>query len=51
MAGIKTLELDPSKDKNIFKTLVTDAVGRNKNLWQFACFCSAQESKCSIALD
>ena len=51
MAGIKTLELDPSKDKNTFKTLVTDAVGRNKNLWQFACFCSAQESKCSIALD
>jgi hypothetical protein len=48
--GIKSLELDPTRE-NVYKTLVADAVGRNKNLWQFACFCSAQESGCSIALD
>ena len=50
MAGIKTMELDPSKE-SIYKTLMDDAVGRNKNLWQFACFCSAQKNRCSIALD
>ena len=50
MAGIKTLELDPTRE-NIYKALVEDAVGRNKNLWQFACFCSAQDGRCSIALD
>ena len=50
MPGIKTLELDPTK-KNIYNTLVANAVGRNKNLWQFASFCSAQVSRCSIALD
>lgn len=50
MAGIKTLELDPTWD-TIYETLVADAVGRNKHLWQFGCFCSAQEGRCSIALD
>ena len=48
--GIKPLELDPTRE-NVFNTLVTDAVGRNRNLWQFACFCSAQKNRCSIALD
>ena len=48
--GIKSLELDPTW-KNVYNTLVADAVGHNKNLWQFACFCSVQESRCSIALD
>jgi len=48
--GIKRLEKDPDL-KNIFDSLKNNAVGRNKNLWQFACFCSAQESRCSIALD
>lgn len=50
MAGIKTLEMDSTRE-NVYKTLVADSVGRNKNLWQFACFCAAQESRCSIALD
>ena len=50
MAGIKTLELDPTRE-NIYNTLVANAVGRNKALWRFACFCSAQESRCSIAID
>lgn len=48
--GIKRLEKDPDH-KNVYDSLIDDAVGRNKNLWQFACFCSAQESRCSIALD
>ena len=48
--SIKPLELDPTRE-NVYNTLVADAVGRNKNLWQFACFCSAQEGSCSIALD
>ena len=50
MAGIKTLELDPTRE-NIYKTLVADAVGRNKDLWRFGCFCSALEGSYSIALD
>ena len=50
MAGIKPLELEPIQE-HIYDTLIRDAVGRNKNLWQFACFCSAQEGRCSIALD
>lgn len=50
MAGIKTLEMDPTRE-NVYNTLVVDAVGRNENLSQFACFCSAQEDRCSIALD
>lgn len=50
MPGIKTLELDPTQE-NIYNTLVANAVGRNENLWQFACFCSVQESRCSIAID
>ena len=48
--GIKRLEKDPDH-KNVYDSLIDDAVGRNKNLWQFACFCSAQEGRCSIALD
>ena len=49
--GIKPLELDPDNANVIYDTLINDAVGRNNNLWQFACFCSAQETSCSIALD
>lgn len=51
MAGIKTMELDPDRDNNAYRTFIQDSVGRNKNLWQFACFCSAQEGRCSISLD
>lgn len=47
---IKSLELEPTRE-NVYNTLVANAVGRNENLWQFACFCSVQESRCSIALD
>lgn len=48
--GIKRLEKEPDH-KNVYNSLINDAVGRNENLCQFACFCSAQEDRCSIALD
>jgi len=50
MDYIQAKELDPIHD-NIIRTIEFDPVGRNKTLWQFACFCSAQREKCSIALD
>lgn len=49
--GITRLEKDSNDGKIVIDTLIHDAVGRNKYLWQFACFCSAQEKRASIALD
>ena len=49
--GITRLEKDSTDGKVVIDTLIHDAVGRNKYLWQFACFCSAQEKRASIALD
>lgn len=49
--GITRLEKDSNDGKVVIDTLIHDAVGRNKYLWQFACFCSAQEERASIALD
>lgn len=48
--GITRLEKEPDHD-NIFNSLIEDTVGRDENLWKFAGFCSAQEKRCSIALD
>ena len=49
--GITRLEKDSNDGKVVIDTLIHDAIGRNKHLWQFACFCSAQEKGASVALD
>lgn len=48
--AIKSLELEPSRE-NLLNTLSKDLLDRNKDVWQFARFCAAQEGKCSIAID
>ena len=48
--NIRSLELEPSKE-NLLNTLSNNLLDRNRNVWQFACFCNAQDRKCSIAID
>lgn len=48
--AIKSFELEPSRE-NLLNTLTKDLLGRNRSVWQFACFCDAQDGKCSIAID
>lgn len=48
--SLKSTELLPTRE-NLIETLEKDILGRNKHVWQFACFCDAQQDRCSIAID
>ena len=48
--AIKSMELEPTRE-NLLKTLSLDLLDRNESVWHFACFCDAQEDRCSIAVD
>lgn len=43
-------ELQPTKE-NLFDTLHSDLLGRNENIWYFACLLDQIKNSCSIALD